>query len=311
MFRRGFLCHAMFDLCFDEEGEDDLTVMTPTPNEDFTHATSLQGTALEDWQRQKKREKRAMLGLSFSDDPGDGVVCQKKNSSPRQLPANSIAKSKGIPRGIERAPQTIMVSKTIAADKYSDPTYPIEDDVASEVSWDASAEPEKQQIKGQRIQIKRKPPKVIQAKEKHSVKKEMGSNRTLTSKKSARTAGSKMKSLAKRIFGSEKAATKPSTKQEQKDTVEIKSLSAKALSAKSEPEKSGPEPTKQEQKAKVEPKELSVKPGPEKWRPNPTKQEQRANVKTRALLTKSEPKRAQKSLDAKATTRELRTTLKL
>ncbi|KAL3924905.1 MAG: hypothetical protein SGILL_000754 [Bacillariaceae sp.] len=154
--KKSLLCHAFWSLCFDEEEEDGIS---RKPEDQSTVVASLQGTALEEWQLQQKREKRAWLGLSFSDDV-DAMRYEKMGTA-RKIDS-SIAKTNQSSKDPSRAPETIMISRVKVADKYmlaGETMYEVADDVASEVSLDFT-EPHKE-IKGQRIQIKKKPPKVI------------------------------------------------------------------------------------------------------------------------------------------------------
>ncbi|KAG7357157.1 hypothetical protein IV203_001845 [Nitzschia inconspicua] len=107
---------------------------------------------LKKWQRQQRRDKRSWLELSSIDDT-QTIFHRKK------LQDEKGGMTKENKNG---TPATIMVAKVTAVDKYvaaGDQTYKVEDDVASEVSLDFS-EPN-QFIKGQRIKIKKKPPKTI------------------------------------------------------------------------------------------------------------------------------------------------------
>jgi hypothetical protein len=224
--RKGLLCHAFWSLCFNDEEEED---MAQKPEEYSTMGTSLQGTALEEWQLQQKREKRAWLGLSFSDD-ADAIQDKKRGSG--RIPTSSIAERERTSRNTGRAPDTIMISKVTAADKYiaaDDIKYQMEDDVASDVSLDFS-EPNKE-IKGQRLQIKKKPPKVIQAKTKLPVKKGTSNAKVAVDKEihsmeaEIPKASSKLKSLEQKIFGSKKVEIesvkeKLTTKEQQQDSLE-------------------------------------------------------------------------------------------
>ena len=131
--RKGLLCHAFWSLCFDEEEEDN---WTQKPEEQSTVVQSLQGTALEEWQLQQKREKRAWLGLSFSDDI-DALRYNQKASTKKDK--SSIAKTEQTTKDASGKPETIMISRLAAADKYifaDEVKYEMEDDVASEVSLD-------------------------------------------------------------------------------------------------------------------------------------------------------------------------------
>ena len=171
--RKGLLCHAFWSLCFDEEEEDN---WTQKPEEQSTVVQSLQGTALEEWQLQQKREKRAWLGLSFSDDI-DALRYNQKASTKKDK--SSIAKTEQTTKDASGKPETIMISRLAAADKYifaDEVKYEMEDDVASEVSLDFT-EPRKE-IKGRRLQIKKKPPKVIEAKTTPSSKKKLSDSKS-------------------------------------------------------------------------------------------------------------------------------------
>ncbi|KAG7360746.1 hypothetical protein IV203_035845 [Nitzschia inconspicua] len=144
--KRGIFCHAFWSLCFDDYDEDDITSRKPKDS----IAPSL--ASLEQWQLQQRRDKRSWLELSSIDDT-QTIFHRKK------LQDEKGGMTKENKNG---TPATILVAKVTAVDKYvaaGDQTYKVEDDVASEVSLDFS-EPN-QFIKGQRIKIKKKPPKTI------------------------------------------------------------------------------------------------------------------------------------------------------
>jgi hypothetical protein len=236
--KQGILCHAFWSLCFDEDDEDDLA--TRKPKESSAESVlSLQGTALEEWQRQQRREKRAWLGLSFTvSDEAPLLVRKKQDTDAITTPTKNEVNS-----GENKAPDTIMVAKVTTVDKYiaaDDPSYKVEDDVASEVSLDFP-EPS-QSIKGQLIKIKKKPPMTIKAKVKDQPKgkgRKVAKKETETKLKVDGKASDKQGKEDANLKVSQTAKTKSDKKQKNTSSgqKETESTSLEPTGAKSNPKK--------------------------------------------------------------------------
>jgi hypothetical protein len=163
-----FLCHPFWSWCFDDDDKEELIVAAEKPQECANSLVSFQGSAnLEEWQHQR-REKMALLGLSYSDDDPVDILNREEDSQKSDT-------YEDVDLNIQKheTPATITVAKASASDKYmsvKDPTYKVEDDVASEVSLDF---PEPNQgIKGQLIKIKKQPPNTITTQKKKPIKGE-------------------------------------------------------------------------------------------------------------------------------------------
>jgi hypothetical protein len=196
-----FLCHPFWSWCLDdEEDKKELLAATEKSQECADSVGSFQGSALEGWQRQRK-EKRATIGLSYSDDGPDdeGEEGSQKSGTEGAVDLNS-------PK--YETPVTITIAKVTTDDRYismRDPTYKVEDDVASEVSLDFP-EPNKG-IKGQLIQIKKQPPKIIKTQKKKP--KRVEKTTVNANEKDAKTNpdhGSKSKNMETKTKSNEKVS---------------------------------------------------------------------------------------------------------